>query len=135
MDICINTDKNDAELEEPVNLVCNNGLDKEIGYLKINPERVPSIFLEEDAESAIQRFDKHKVEFTLKGNRYILITDDRAVSYSKDGSIQLFGNGYLVRKQKEKYTGLTMRELNEILVVIAKMQDSETSPFILVKTE
>lgn len=134
MDICINTEQGNAEIEEVINLVCNAGLDAEIGYLKINPERVPGIYLEEDAYRAIRRFDNHMITLTLQGGRYFLITDDRAVTLEAEGLVHLYGNAFIVRKQKDQYTGLTMRELNEVMTMIADMQGSEESPFILLKT-
>jgi len=96
------------DFEDAINIV---GDDVELGYLKINPDRVPSIVAANIAEEEIKRMAEHQINLDVCGN-YMVITDDRAVECTED-EVLIFGTAYIVRKQAGTYTALTYGEIDE----------------------
>ena len=117
MKIGINLDNYESPMEYTENLVNKYGFDREIGYLKINPERLPVIVSERKALADIRAMENHKAVYPLNDRRYELIVDDRAISFMvnhKSGFL-LFGNAYIAKRQGRMTTALTMDEILEWL--------------------
>ena len=117
MKIGINLDNYESPMEDTRTLINNYGYDREIGYLKINPERLPVIVSERKALADIRAMENHKAVYPLNDRRYELIVDDRAISFMvnhKSGFL-LFGNAYIAKRQGRMTTALTMDEILEWL--------------------
>lgn len=84
----------------------------ELGYLKINPDRIPSIVAAKIAEEAMDREREHLIKIDVCGGRYMLLTDDRAVIYL-EGEVAICGTAYIVKKQAGTYTALTYDEIED----------------------
>ena len=127
MFIGIDLENYESPMEEYENLVNNYGQDREIGYLKINPERIPVIVSAEKALKDIERYDDHKAVFPLKDGRYVMIADDRVaiVSDLDDAKLILTANAYLARKQGESFTALTIKEIDELIDFQCEESDVE----------
>ena len=117
MKIGISLDNYESPMEDTKHLVNNYGYDREIGYLKINPERLPVIVSESKALADIRAMENHKAVYPLNDRRYELIVDDRAISFlvQHKGSFILFGNAYIAKRQGRMSTALTMNEILEWL--------------------
>ena len=111
MMIGIDLDNYVSPMEDIENIVNIYGLDTEIGYLKINPLRLPVIVSEKKALEKIDKFGDHEVHFHI-GDRFELITDDRSL-LEYDNDLDIIGDTYVARQQGEKYTGLTFRDFME----------------------
>lgn len=84
----------------------------EIGYLKINPDRIPVIVSAKIAEEAMDRERDHLIKIDVCGGRYMLLTDDRSVIYM-ESQVAICGTAYIVRKQGGTYTALTYDEIED----------------------
>lgn len=124
MQIGIDLDNYESPMEEAKNLVSSYGFDREIGFLKLNPERLPVIVSERKALEDIARYGEHKMDFTVKDGHYFLITDERAMTM-RDGNIILFGNAYIVKRQGQVFTALNMKEIKEWLYYICGVDENE----------
>ena len=93
MKVGINLDNYESPMEDTRNLVNNYGYHREIGYLKINPERLPVIVSERRALADIRAMENHKAVYPLHDRRYELIVDDSAISFmvQHKGGFLLFG--------------------------------------------
>ena len=121
MQIGINLDNYTEPMMELEDLICDYDKKREIGYLKINPERIPIIISEGKAQTEIDRFGDHKCTYPLCGNKFVLITDDRAISQDfKD--INLRGNGYIARRQLGVFTALDVEELLDWLLQLCQLE-------------
>ena len=79
--ICMNS--GECEVMDFEDTICIAGEDVELGYLKINPERIPAIVAANIAEEEIKRMAEHRMHLDVCGN-YMVITDDRAVVCTED---------------------------------------------------
>ena len=124
MKVGINLDTYESPMEDTRNLVNNYGYHREIGYLKINPERLPVIVSERRALADIRAMENHKAVYPLHDRRYELIVDDRAISFmvQHKGGFLLFGNGYIAKRQGRMSTALTMDEILEWLKELEKSE-------------
>lgn len=124
MKVGINLDNYESPMEDTRNLVNNYGYHREIGYLKINPERLPVIVSERRALADIRAMENHKAVYPLHDRRYELIVDDRAISFmvQHKGGFLLFGNGYIAKRQGRMSTALTMDEILEWLKELEKSE-------------
>lgn len=107
--ICMNS--GECEVMDFEDTICIAGEDVELGYLKINPERIPAIVAANIAEEEIKRMAEHRMHLDVCGN-YMVITDDRAVVCTED-EVAVYGTAYIVRKQAGTYTALTYGELDD----------------------
>ena len=112
MDIGIYLDNGDYELSETEELVCEFGTDMEVGYLKINPERIPVVIGEERAEAAFKKFGDSIVEISVMDGRYVLIADKRNIEMTGEKLI-VIGTAYIAKNQIRSYTALTGGEVLE----------------------
>ena len=105
-----------SPLEDMENIICAYGEDREIGYLKINPERVPVIIAENKAKREINRAQRVK-RHNIINRGFELIADYRGVVEPAEngGPLVIFGNAYIVKRQLASNTGLTMAEIVEVL--------------------
>ena len=101
-----------VELQELIN---NYGNKREIGYLKINPERIPVIVSENRALADMEKLGAHKIAFPVRNGKYDLITDDRAIMMDS-GNFELYGNAYIARSQGSVLTALDIEEIIESLL-------------------
>lgn len=108
MQMGIDLDNYVSPMEDIENIINMYGLDTEIGYLKLNPTRLPVIVSEKKTYEKIDRFGEHEMQFQI-GNRFTLITDDRTV-VTKEGDFYLIGDTFVAKQQGEIYTGNTFRE-------------------------
>ena len=69
MKIGISLDNYESPMEDTKHLVNNYGYDREIGYLKINPERLPVIVSESKALADIRAMDNHEAVYPLNDRR------------------------------------------------------------------
>ena len=76
MQIGIDLENYQTPIEEWDNIVSAYGQEREIGYLKINPERIPVIVSENKAREEITRLGKHALEFRIKDICYEMVIDD-----------------------------------------------------------
>ena len=121
MQIGINLDNYANPMVELESLICAYGKKREIGYLKINPERVPVIISEGKAQTETDRFGEHMTVYPLCAHKFVLITDDRAVSQDfKD--ISLRGNAYIARKQLGVFIALDIQEILQWLLEFCKLE-------------
>ena len=121
MEIGINLDHYTDPMVDLENLICDYGKKREIGYLKINPERIPVIISEGKAQAEIDRFGEHMITYPLCGSKFVLITDDRAISQDlKD--LALRGNAYIARKQSGVFTALDLQEILEWLLQLCELE-------------
>lgn len=128
MKIGISLDNYESPMEDISNLVNYYGYDREIGYLKINPERLPVIVSERKALTDIRAMGNHKVVYPLNDGRYELIVDERAISFvtKLKGGFLLFSNAYIAKRQGWMSTALTMDEILEWLKEFEKNEISRT---------
>lgn len=115
MEIGINMDDREYELSDTDELVITLGTDMEVGYLKINPERVPVIEGKNKAEAEFAKMKAHLVEVELLGGRYQMITDDRSIEITPEFII-VEGTAYIGRRQGRKHTALTVDEVEDWLI-------------------
>ena len=119
MQIGIDLENYASPMEDIENIINDYGKNREIGYLKINPERLPVIVSEDKALADIERYGVHKETYTVMNGKFEMITDSRAVS--KIGSdIALCGNAYIVKRQREAFTALDIDEILEWLIFLCK---------------
>ena len=119
MKIGINLENYASPMEDIENIINDYGKNREIGYLKINPERLPVIVSEGKALADIERYGVNKETYTVMNGKFEMITDSRAVS--KIGSdIALCGNAYIVKRQHEAFAALDIEEILEWLVFLAQ---------------
>lgn len=114
MEIGINMDERDYEFSDYFLLVNEYGFDIELGYLKINPERIPVVEGKYRAEAEFEKFGSKLIEFPICGGRYILISDRRNIEIV-DGSLILTGTAYIAKRQYRTDTALTGSEVGEWL--------------------
>ena len=117
MQIGIDLDNYSSPVEDLENLINNYGKGREIGYLKINPERVPVIVSEGKALEEIKRYGENKVTYTVVCGKYEMITDRRAIR-NIESDIALYGNAYIVRRQGEIFTALDIEEILDWLMFL-----------------
>ena len=127
MQIGIDLENYQTPIEEWDNIVSAYGQDREIGYLKMNPERIPVIVSESKAREEIARLGKHALEFRIKDICYEMVIDDRGalIPSSPDGNLIVFGNIYISRKQWNSNVALTMAEIDDLLQYFEENDDLE----------
>ena len=119
MQIGIDLENYASPMEDIENIINDYGKNREIGYLKINPERLPVIVSEDKALADIERYGVHKETYTVMNGKFEMITDSRAVS--KIGSdIALCGNAYTVKRQREAFAALDIEEILEWLLFLCR---------------
>ena len=127
MQIGIDLENYQTPIEEWDNIVSSYGKDREIGYLKINPERIPVIVSESKARKEIENMGKHAFLFRVRDVRYEMVIDDRSamLPVSVDGDLIVFGNIYIYKKQLNANVALTMAEIDELLKYFEESDDLE----------
>jgi len=110
MQIGINLKEDEFEVTDSDDIVCNYPDGVEVGYLKINPERIPVIVGEKIAEEAIAR--KKYTKIAIDGGDYVLFADEKSVLYCKD-FIEICGTAYIAKKQGGTHTALTADEIDD----------------------
>lgn len=120
MQIGIVLDNYESPLEDLENIISSYGLMREIGYLRINPERVPMVMSESKADEAIDRFQYHVAEYDICNGKYELVADERGIA-TVDDYIILSGNAFIARRQGRALTGLTASEITEWIKRLEKM--------------
>lgn len=124
MQIGIDLENYTCPLEDFEKLVCAYGPMREVGYLKINPERIPVVVDEERAEKSLMKFRDYVTAILVKGDKYMLFADYRSVENYGDGFI-LFGNVYVARFQGRLCTGLTMTDIKDFLEILEKIPQAK----------
>jgi len=112
MEIGINLKEDEYEVAEIDDIIIGYPAGIEIGYLKINPERIPVIVSEKIAAEAIARNKDHYIQIDVNGGKYVVITDNRSVIYG-EGFIDICGTAYIAKKQVGTYTALTSDEIDD----------------------
>lgn len=120
MQIGIVLDNYESPMEDLENIISSYGLMREVGYLRINPERVPVVMSESKADEAIDRFQYHIAEYDICDGKYELVADDRGIA-TVDDSIIISGNAFIARRQGRALTGLTASEITDWLKRLEKM--------------
>lgn len=118
MKIGIDLDNYQSPIEEWDTLINNYGEEREIGYLKINPERIPVIVSERKALKEIEKWGDKVIRIRFKDFTFEMFLDYKGCLFSepKDGgNVVVFGNAYIAKKQWEADTPLTMREIKELI--------------------
>ncbi|MCR5321682.1 MAG: hypothetical protein K6E85_00115 [Lachnospiraceae bacterium] len=126
MQIGIELDNYDSPIEEFDQLVNNYAREREIGYLKINPERIPVIISEEKVSAEFNNKKYRGIGFPLNNGHYELITTEEATAMM-NGDCVLLGNGYIGRRQGDSITGLTFDEISHLLKYLEHL-DKYTIP-------
>ena len=124
MYIGIDLENYESPMEDLENLVNNYSPYREIGFLKLNPERVPVIVSANKYLSAITRFGSHLAVFTVKDGHYALVVDDRGITVQGDG-LAVMSSAYVARVQGSTLTSLTFDEIKEWLDYIPKLQGAK----------
>lgn len=114
MQIAVNLTEDECEVMEIDDIICNYPDGVEIGYLKINPERIPVVVSESIAEAALARCENHRMEADVCGGRYAILADDRSLVFV-EGAVIVYGTAYIVRKQGQTYTSLVADEIDDWL--------------------
>lgn len=117
MQIGIDLDNYKSPMEELENLVNDYGPKREVGFLKINPERLPVIISERKALADMEKYNDHKTSFPVKDGKYEMITSDKAV-FIDEGNLFLFANAYIAKKQGDVFTALNMGEILDWLLYL-----------------
>ena len=130
MDIAINLNDYKCPVVDIKRLINNYGPNREIGVLKINPERLPMVMSEEYALQEIDRFKDRRHCYSFFDGHYGIIFDSKA-ALIRDGQIALTGNAYIVRRQCRVNVGLTAENLIELFnyfedIPGATIRDSDT---------
>ena len=125
MQIGIDLENYASPMEDIENIINDYGKNREIGYLKINPERLPVIVSEDKALADIERYGDHKETYTVMNGKFEMITDSRAVS-KRGNDIALCGNAYIVKRQREAFAALDIEEILEWLILLCRY-DYETA--------
>lgn len=112
MQIGINLKEDVFEVAESEDIICNYPDGVEIGYLKINPERIPVVIGAKLAEEEIARNKRYINYYDVNDRGYMIITDDRNV-ITGENFILILGNAYVTKKQGATYTGLTADEIDD----------------------
>ena len=116
MKIGIDLDNYPNPMEEWDNLLNTYGKDREIGYLKINPERVPVIISERKATKYIEQHADQLYTFRVKDQRYEMFVESKGINMPFNGErLIFFGNAYICRKQGDANVALTMAEIEDFL--------------------
>ena len=124
MYIGIDLENYESPMEDTVNLVNNYSPYREIGFLKLNPERVPVITSSNKYLSAISRYGSHLAVFTLTDGHYALVVDDRGITI-QGNDLVVMSNAYIARVQGNTLTSLTMEEIEEWLDYIPKIHGAK----------
>ena len=114
MDIGINMEGIEYQLTDTSCIVFMYGHDMEVGFLKINPERVPVVTSESIVNSEIRQEEKTYEVFSLCRNKYALVVESGAYEM-ENCNLVLYGNAYIARQQKNTVSALTSDEVFEWL--------------------
>ena len=112
MDIGIYLDNGDYELSETDEIICEYGTDMEVGYLKINPERIPVVVGQKRAEEEFEKFGDSIVEISIMDGKYVLIADKKNIEMTGEKLI-VISTAYIAKNQIRSYTALTGGEIEE----------------------
>ena len=127
MYIGLNLSEDDFELVDSETILMSYPCDIEIGYLKINPERIPVLVSAEIAENAIEKYKEHLKKLPAIGGKYFILVDDRAVIYL-EGAIEICGTAFVAKKQGETYTALTNEELEIWTDILEELENAANLP-------
>lgn len=114
MQIGIHMDDEEYELTDTKLIVNRYGQDMGIGYLKINPERVPVIVGEGLARDHFEKIKDRLLEFDILCGNFVLLADKNAVHQIED-CIVIDGDAYIARIQGDSHTTMTYDEIEPIL--------------------
>lgn len=123
MEIGINMDDREYELSDSDELLCEYGTDMEVGYLKINPERIPVVEGRKKAEESFERMGSGIEELPICNRHYLLIADRKNVEITATELI-VTGTAYIARKQFRSYTELTAGEVEDWLEMFEASEEA-----------
>jgi len=127
MQIGIDLDNYKSPMEELENLINDYGAAREIGFLKINPERLPVIVSERKALADIDKYRDHRTSYPVKDGRYEMITSDKAM-FIDEGDLFLLGNAYIAKRQGDVFTALNMKEILDWLLYLCDADSVAKKP-------
>lgn len=85
-----------------------------MGMLKINPGRMPVIMSPEQGIVKKVCWSKNSFEtIRIFDGNYYLVVDDKSLEYWDECSV-LSGNGFIVKRQEDKFVDLTLNDLLHI---------------------